>query len=438
MATKKISDLTLISAMADDVNLPGENTSQTYRVTGAQLKTYIQTGIADLMKEAKNVYNLGLAASVGSNALTISLKQLDGSSDPSSSAPVKIGFRGTTQANGDASLVSATAATSLVISSGSTLGFANATAEKIYVYALNNAGTIELAASASPWDESTLQTTTAEGGAGAADSRTVLYSTTARTTKAIRLIGIITATEATAGTWATAPSSVEVAPVSSPRKPPTLQSFTSGSGNYTVPTPAPLYLRVRAVGQGGGGSGGGTAGGTAATNGTDTTFGSSLLTAGGGVKGAYDAAGGGAGGAATIASPAYGFARQGNHGGVSIRYASSVLRGSSGYGGASPMGSGGSGEGTGAGTGASKTAVANTGGGGGGGDAGSSAGAVAGTGGGSGGYVDAIIPNPVAGATYAYVVGSAAGAAGAAGTGTAAGAGGAGGSGLIIVEEFYQ
>lgn len=155
--------------------------------------------------------NLTLAASVGSSALTIALKNKAGS-DPSGGDPVKIGFRNATSATGTYSQVTATAATSLVISSGSTLGHESATARYIYVYAINNAGTIELAASASRYDDGTILSTTAEGGAGAADSPTAIYSTTARSNVAARLIGRMSSTQATAGTWASTMSEISVFP----------------------------------------------------------------------------------------------------------------------------------------------------------------------------------------------------------------------------------
>jgi hypothetical protein len=78
---------------------------------------------------------------------------------------------------------------------------------------MNNAGTIELAAvnisGGTQLDETNLISTTAEGGAGAADSASVIYSTTARTSLAYRVIGYIESTQATAGTWATAPSTIQ-------------------------------------------------------------------------------------------------------------------------------------------------------------------------------------------------------------------------------------
>jgi hypothetical protein len=84
---------------------------------------------------------------------------------------------------------------------------------RIVVLALDNAGTVELAvvniSGGTNLDETTLISTTAEGGAGAADSATVVYSTTARTSLPFRVVGFIQSTQATAGTWATAPSTIQ-------------------------------------------------------------------------------------------------------------------------------------------------------------------------------------------------------------------------------------
>jgi hypothetical protein len=67
---------------------------------------------------------------------------------------------------------------------------------------VNMAGGVDLS-------ETGLISTTAEGGAGAADSATVVYSTTARSSLAYRALGYIESTQATAGTWATAPSTIQ-------------------------------------------------------------------------------------------------------------------------------------------------------------------------------------------------------------------------------------
>jgi hypothetical protein len=141
-----------------------------------------------------------ISASVSGNALTISASLLS------------LDFRSTTLGSGTVTTVTGTPA-NLVISSGSTLGTVNAVQSDIAVLAINNAGTIELAAvnlaGGTRLDEANLITTTAEGGAGAADSSTVIYSTTARANVAYRVLGIIRSTQATAGTWATAPSLIQ-------------------------------------------------------------------------------------------------------------------------------------------------------------------------------------------------------------------------------------
>jgi hypothetical protein len=141
-----------------------------------------------------------ISASVSGNALTISASSLT------------LDFRSTTLGSGTVTTVTGTPA-NLVISSGSTLGTTNGAQSDIAVLAINNAGTIELAAvnlaGGTRLDEANTISTTAEGGAGAADSATVIYSTTARTNVAYRVLGIIRSTQATAGTWATAPSLIQ-------------------------------------------------------------------------------------------------------------------------------------------------------------------------------------------------------------------------------------
>jgi len=223
-------------------------------------------------------------------------------------------------------------------------------------------------------------------------------------------------------TWLSSPPSIVA---------PTTQLLTSGSGTYTTPANV-KYLRVRMVGAGGGGAGSGAFAtpGTNAADGTNTTFGSSLLTAGGGRGGLSDGTGGD-GGVSIVNAPAYGFNPPGNFGGTGSLAAitTGALPGGMGaasfWGGSGSAGSGGSGV-------VATAGLVNTGAGGGGASPTSAALSYAAGGGGSGGYIDAIIPNPSA--TYSYSIGVE-GAAGTAGTGGNAGA--AGGSGFIIVEEYY-
>lgn len=152
-----------------------------------------------------DIENCTVTSSVGSNALTFSLKQADGSTDPAAgSGACLISFRNATAATPSYTQVSTAAALSTVVSSGSTLGCISATDCYIYVYALNNAGTVELAYdNGHLFDMGNLQTTVAEGGAGAALLGNTLYSTTARSGVAIRALARFKIQEATAGTWAT-------------------------------------------------------------------------------------------------------------------------------------------------------------------------------------------------------------------------------------------
>jgi hypothetical protein len=142
-----------------------------------------------------------ITASVASNALTITLN------------PTSLNFRSSTLGSGAVNTRIVSSAISVIVSSGSTLGTINATASRLVVLAIDNAGTVELAvvniSGGNQLDETNLISTTAEGGAGAADSANVIYSTTARTSVPYRVVGFIDSTQSTAGTWATAPSTVQ-------------------------------------------------------------------------------------------------------------------------------------------------------------------------------------------------------------------------------------
>lgn len=374
-----------------------------------------------------DVLNCSIATSVAGNALTIALKDASGS-DPSAGSPCKISFRDTTAATGTHSQVSTSAATSVVVSSGSTLGSTSGAAMMLYVYAINNSGTVELGViNGLLLDESAVQSSTAEGGAGGADTIGTLYSTTARASKAVRLIGQIAITEATAGTWASNATTVYSSPIT-PKKNLTIQTFTSGSGTYTTPAGV-KWIKVRMVGGGGSGGGGGTSTATSGSAGNDTTFGS--FTAGGGCYGTWGSAcAGGTTNTFSGTGISIDFAPGGPPGGGAPGGGLNIANGGGG-GGASPFG--GAGAGGYATTGGN--ARTNSGSGGGGGGNGSSGGSAinGGSGGGSGGYIEAIIVNPAA--TYSYGVGAAQTSVG--GAGTAGGAGGQGAAGRIIVEEYY-
>lgn len=170
------------------------------------------TDLGGLVSSSTDIQNVGISATVSGNALTVSLKQSDGSTNCSVSSACSISFRSSTTTSGGFSKLNVTGALSVTVSSGSTLGTVSAVQSTVYVYAINNSGTIELAVSTGLYENSEIISTTAEGGSGAADSIRTIYSTTARTNVPISLIGKVISTQATAGTWATNPSSVAVQP----------------------------------------------------------------------------------------------------------------------------------------------------------------------------------------------------------------------------------
>ena len=140
-----------------------------------------------------------ITASVAASALTITLN------------PTILDFRASPLTSGTVTTIAVPAAISVTIPSTSTMGTVSAVQSRIVVIAINNAGTVELAAvnisGGSVLDETTLITTTAAVAAG--NSATAYYSTTARTGVAYRVVGYVESTQATAGTWATAPSTLQ-------------------------------------------------------------------------------------------------------------------------------------------------------------------------------------------------------------------------------------
>lgn len=109
------------------------------------------------------------------------------------------------------------AAISATLSNGSSLGTTNGVASRIWVVAAKNGGVSPELAFINTWDGSDIYsilptdiiTTTAEGGAGTADSAHTWYSTTARTSQAMAIVGYFESTQTTAGVWAAQPSKVQ-------------------------------------------------------------------------------------------------------------------------------------------------------------------------------------------------------------------------------------
>lgn len=160
-----------------------------------------------------DILNCSIGASVGSSAITIALKDAAGS-DPSAGSPCKISFRSATASTGTHSQVSTTSSLSMTVSNGSSLGCTASSACTLFVYAINNAGSVVLGViGGTPLDEATIQSSSAEGGAGAADTYGTLYSTAAQTSKAIRLLGRINITPAASFAWTNSPTEVANVPI---------------------------------------------------------------------------------------------------------------------------------------------------------------------------------------------------------------------------------
>lgn len=200
----QVADNTITTAKLVDLSVTTAKHADLSVTTGklAAAAVTVEKTDAQLFASAHEILNLEVNATVASNAITIAMKT-GSNANASATDPVYIGFRDSNLALGTFNRRTVTGALSMAVSSGSTLGHTNGVATYFYVYAIDNAGTVELAVSSTLYDEGVLYSTTAEGGAGAADSATVIYSTTARTNVPIRLLARVKSNQATAGTWAT-------------------------------------------------------------------------------------------------------------------------------------------------------------------------------------------------------------------------------------------
>ncbi len=188
-----------------------------------------------------------IVASESANALTIAIKTLAGNT-PSASDPVYFLFRDSDPTKGDFLVRQVTAALSVTIASGATLGFSNGVAGRIWLTALDNAGIVELAVvnclngtsvfGLAGWDIATTTNLTSSSNSAA-----VVYSATARAAVAMTVLGYLTWENGltAAGTWASAPSRIQLyrAGIPLPGMPaqPTQRNQTGAkaTGTTTVP-----------------------------------------------------------------------------------------------------------------------------------------------------------------------------------------------------------
>jgi uncharacterized protein DUF2793 len=157
------------------------------------------------------VINGKIVESHAGNAATFALKTLAGA-DPSSGDPVTVIFPdGTTR--------SITAALSVTLSSGSTAGFTSGAAGRLWFVLFDDAGTIRLGvrncsdgSNVYGFAANGIGSSTAEGGAGGADSAGVTYTGTAVASKPFVIVALAEYDSGltTAGTWDASPSRISL------------------------------------------------------------------------------------------------------------------------------------------------------------------------------------------------------------------------------------
>lgn len=207
------SDFVLVSATNANVatDVAGGTVGQLLYQAGASDTAFLSVGTAGQLLTSQGAAApiwtdaggqvFSVEAAVATNALTIRLN------------PTPVTFRNSTANNGVSVTRTVAVQISMTVSSGSTLGTGSGIPSRLQIIAIDNAGTVELAinnvAGGLNLNETGVVSTTAEGGAGGADSAAVVYSTTARSNVPYRVVGYLDITEATAGTWATAPTLVQ-------------------------------------------------------------------------------------------------------------------------------------------------------------------------------------------------------------------------------------
>lgn len=163
--------------------------------------------------------NMSFTASVASNQLTVALKDQNGN-DPSKSSPVVVAFRDPTATTGTPVIRVQTGSLSVVAPNGASFGGINNGPQRVWVVLFDNAGSLVLAlyssvtyvggfpAAISGFPAFRGASATAIGAGST--SAGVFYGSSGVTTKAFRVLGFIDfdAGQATAGTWATAPSAL--------------------------------------------------------------------------------------------------------------------------------------------------------------------------------------------------------------------------------------
>lgn len=162
--------------------------------------------------------NLAIAASVGSNQLTVSLVGTNLAA-PSATNPIGIAFRDPTIANGEVVPRTVTAATSITLNSGSTMGVANNNQPfRLWCVAFDNAGTVCVALiNCSTLTEvfalvEDVPQTSQSGTVGGNTAGLFYANVSAITAKSVRILGYLEWASglAAVGVWAAGPTTIQL------------------------------------------------------------------------------------------------------------------------------------------------------------------------------------------------------------------------------------
>lgn len=180
----------------------------------------VEASVTRLISQGFNLINGTITESHdASNALTIAVKTMAGA-DASAASPVYIVFRNVSPASGSYSVLTITAALSVTISSGSTLGFASGTPGRLWLVAFNDNNTARLAVinclnlanmdiyPLAAWDIASA----IQDSGGGSDSSHAFYAPFAITNKAYTILGYLTWESGltTAGTWNASPTRIQI------------------------------------------------------------------------------------------------------------------------------------------------------------------------------------------------------------------------------------
>lgn len=205
-------------ATSGDVNVGGNEAITGALTIGTPLGVaYGGTG-ASIGALAENL-NLSISATIsGGNQLNITLNGANGAA-LSATNPYYASFRNVTPATGTPSSLAVTASPTLAITNGSTMGVSgNNVPFSLWLVQFNDGGTYRLglvntlSGSSIMGLRPGIASSTAEGGAGGADSAQVIYTNAAVAAKAMSIVARLewSAGLAAIGVWATAPTTIKL------------------------------------------------------------------------------------------------------------------------------------------------------------------------------------------------------------------------------------